>query len=197
MRHHPKNYIAPGESEAKAPLLPIVVMLFNTCIMWGGFFMLIPLLAVHITQNLLLGASLAGLVLAVRQFIQQGLGFFFGSLSDMFGHRRLMVMGFYVRAVGFGWLAIATEPFGLLMGSIVAALGGALFEASGKAALASISKGYSRASIFSLNSTIGNIGMAVGPLIGVALMFILCPALWFCCLCRLSILPSRKNLLSV
>jgi DHA1 family multidrug resistance protein-like MFS transporter len=56
------------------------------------------------------------------------------------------------------------------MGGIVAALGGAGFEASGKAALAYLSKGYSRESIFSLSVTCGNAGMALGPLVGVMLI---------------------------
>jgi len=51
----------------------IVVLLATTGIMWFGFFMMMPLLAVHITDDLMLGATIAGVVLAVRQFVQFGL----------------------------------------------------------------------------------------------------------------------------
>lgn len=148
----------------------IVVLLANTGLMWFGFFMLIPLLAVHITHELALGAGLAGIVLAVRQFVQQGLGLFAGPIADWVGYREMMLAGLFIRAIGFAWLAVATEPFGLMMAGVVAALGGAGFEASGKAGLAAVSKGYRRETIFSLSATVGNVGMALGPMVGALLI---------------------------
>jgi DHA1 family multidrug resistance protein-like MFS transporter len=132
--------------------------------------MLIPLLAVHITHELVLGAGLAGIVLAVRQFVQQGLGLFAGPIADWIGYREMMLAGLFIRALGFAWLAVATEPFGLMMAGVVAALGGAGFEASGKAGLAAVSKGYRRETIFSLSATVGNVGMALGPVVGALLI---------------------------
>ncbi|MEI7555307.1 MFS transporter [Candidatus Chlorohelix sp.] len=151
-------------------LTPILVLLLNTGLMWFGFFMLVPLLAVHITRDLLLGAGMAGLVLAIRQFIQQGLGPFAGPIADWAGYSKMMMLGNLVRALGFGWIAVATEPLGLMLGGVVAALGGACFEASGKASLAYYSKGYNRESVFSLSITVGNVGMALGPLVGSMLL---------------------------
>lgn len=146
------------------------MLLLNTGLMWFGFFMLIPLLAVHITNDLLLGAGMAGLVLAIRQFVQQGLGPFAGPIADWVGYSKMMMLGNLVRALGFAWIAVATEPIGLILGGVVAALGGACFEASGKASLAYYSKGYNRESVFSLSITVGNVGMALGPLVGSLLL---------------------------
>lgn len=81
-----------------------------------------------------------------------------------------MLAGLFIRAIGFAWLAVATEPFGLMMAGVVAALGGAGFEASGKAGLAAVSKGYRRETIFSLSATVGNVGMALGPMVGALLI---------------------------
>ncbi len=151
-------------------LTGILVLLATTGIMWFGFFMLIPLVAVHITRDLKMGAAVAGMVLAVRQFTQFGLGFFIGALADWAGYRRMILLGMLIRAVGFAWLAIASDIATLLLSGITAAIGGAFFEASSKAALAAVSKGYRRETIFSLSTTIGNIGMSTGPLLGVALL---------------------------
>lgn len=138
--------------------------------MWFGFFMMMPLLAVHITHDLALGATIAGIVLAVRQFVQFGLGLFTAALSDWAGYRLMMMVGMLVRAVGFLWLAFAADVLTLILSASVSAVGGAFFDSSGKAALAQLSKGYKRETIFSLNSTVGNLGMSVGPLAGIALL---------------------------
>ena len=148
----------------------IVVLLTTTGIMWFGFFMMMPLLAVHITDDLLLGATVAGLVLAIRQFVQFGLGLFMAALSDWAGYRLMMMVGMLVRAAGFFWLAFAADVLTLILSASVSAIGGAFFDSSSKAALAALSKGYKRETIFSLNSTIGNLGMSVGPLAGIALL---------------------------
>ncbi len=148
----------------------IVVLIATTGIMWFGFFMMMPLLAVHITHDLALGATIAGLVLAIRQFVQFGLGLFTAALADWAGYRFMMMVGMLVRTVGFLWLAFASDVLTLILSASVSAVGGAFFDSSGKAALASLSKGYKRETIFSLNSTVGNLGMSVGPLAGIALL---------------------------
>lgn len=50
-----------------------VVMLVITFLMWGGFFMVIPLISVRYVDDLGWSAGAIGLVLAIRQLTQQGL----------------------------------------------------------------------------------------------------------------------------
>lgn len=151
-------------------LSAIVTLLVSTNLMWFGFFMLIPLIAVHISRDLGMGAAVAGLVLAVRQFTQFGLGLFAGLLSDYVGHRRMLMCGMVIRSLGFFWLAFAETELTLVLAAALSAIGGSMFEASGKAALAAVSKDFNRQSVFSLATTVGNIGMSTGPLLGVALL---------------------------
>ncbi len=148
----------------------IIVLLLNTGVMWFGFFMLIPLVALHATRDLGVSAAMAGLVLAVRQFVQQGLGVFIAAAADWLGYRRMMLAGALIRAAGFVYLAFAPDALHLMLSGVLAAVGGACFDSSGKAAMAAISRGYNRESIFSLTSTVGNIGMTLGPLVGVLLL---------------------------
>lgn len=147
-----------------------LVLLLNTGLMWFGFFMLIPLVALHATRDLGVSAAMAGLVLAVRQFVQQGLGIFIAASADWMGYRRMMLTGMLVRAIGFAYLAVAPDGLHLMLAGVVAALGGACFDPSGKAAMAVVSRGYRPDTIFALVSTVSNVGMTTGPLLGVALL---------------------------
>ena len=64
-----------------------------TFLMNAGFFLIIPLVSVHYVDKLGWAAAYIGLVLAVRQFAQQGLTVFGGALADRFGPKRLILAG--------------------------------------------------------------------------------------------------------
>ena len=51
----------------------LIAILGDTFFMWGGFFMVIPLISVHYVDDLGWPAASIGLVLAARQLTQQGL----------------------------------------------------------------------------------------------------------------------------
>jgi MFS transporter, DHA1 family, multidrug resistance protein len=143
-----------------------LVLLVGNLLMWGGFFMVIPLISVHYVKGLGWAASLIGIVLALRQFTQQGVTVFSGALADRFGAKGLILLGLLVRAVGFMSMAWA-ETFGLLLASsLLAGLGGALFESPKSAAMAALSDETSRRRMFAVQGISGNIGMALGILAG-------------------------------
>jgi DHA1 family multidrug resistance protein-like MFS transporter len=148
----------------------VCVLLANSALMSAGFFMLIPLLSVHLTQSLGFSGAAAGAVLAVRQLTQQGLMVFGGALADRVGYRPIIALGMLVRALGFFGFAVADTLPVILASAIVAALGGALFEATGKAALASLVAPDERPRVFSLSALAGGIGTTGGPLLGVLLL---------------------------
>src|SRR5438270_8179377 len=66
------------------------VLLVDTFLMWGGFFMVVPLIAVHYVDGMGWSAGSVGVVLAVRQFAQQGLTPLSGMLADRFGPKGLI-----------------------------------------------------------------------------------------------------------
>ena len=150
--------------------LGLNVLLFDTFLMWGGFFLVVPLIGVHFVDDLGWAAASVGLVLAVRQFLQQGITVFGGALSDRFGARGLILAGLFVRVFGFGLMGFATSYPILMLASILSGLGGALFEAPGSAAVAALTTPESRARFFSLRGTVGSLGMTVGPLVGALLI---------------------------
>lgn len=148
----------------------LLVLLTNNLLMWTGFIMVIPLLAVHYVDNLGWPAASIGLILAVRQFTQQGLGVFGGILSDRIGVKGLLIAGLLLRAVGFGMMAWAINFPILLASAIFAALGGALFEAPSRSAVVLLSLPEERSRYFTIQSTISSVGTAAGPLLGTLLM---------------------------
>lgn len=146
------------------------VMLVITFLMWGGFFMVIPLVSVRYVDDLGWSAGAVGLVLAIRQLTQQGLTVFGGALADRFGAKTLIVVGMFVRAISFSAMAIATTyPF-LMVSALLAALGGALFDSPSSAAMVALTRPEERNRYFAVLGIVRGLGMSLGPLAGAALL---------------------------
>jgi DHA1 family multidrug resistance protein-like MFS transporter len=148
----------------------LIAILISTFFMWGGFFMVIPLISIHFVNGLGWAATSIGFILAVRQLTQQGLALFGGMLADRIGAKGLICAGVLLRAVGFAGMAGATTFSMLLFTSVVAALGGALFESPREAAIAALTDTHNRARFYSLAGVSGGMGMTLGPLLGALLI---------------------------
>ena len=139
-------------------------------LMNAGFFLVIPLLSVHYVDRLGWAAAFIGLVLAVRQFVQQGLTVFGGALADRFGPRRLILLGVLIRAVSFVVMGFATVPWLLLLSGLLAALGGALFDAPIRATLAALAPEDELTAVYGRLGILQNVARTIGPLIGAYLI---------------------------
>lgn len=145
-------------------------LLVYTFFMIIGFAMLMPLVAVHFVNNLGMAAATVGGALALRQLTQQGLALAGGMLADRYGARPMICLGVAVRALGFASLAFA-DTLPLLFGAMVlAALGGALFEAPYQAAIAALTTADTRSRYYALSNWVGGVATTLGPLLGVALL---------------------------
>lgn len=147
-----------------------LTLLAATFFMWGGFFMVIPLLSVQYVDKLGWAAASIGLVLAVRQLLQQGTTPFCGMLADRFGAKWLICLGLLLRAVGFATMAWATTFPLLLTSAIIAALGGGLFESPKSAAIAALTDEADRARYFSLTGVVSGLGVTLGTQLGALLL---------------------------
>jgi MFS transporter, DHA1 family, multidrug resistance protein len=168
---HGKTTVNPATQELSptARARALYVLLAATFLMWGGFFMVIPMIGLHFISDLGWAASSIGLILAVRQFTQQGLTVFGGALADRFGVRVLILSGLLVRSLGFALMGFATDFVTLMLASLLAALGGALFDSPRNAAIAALTEDSNRAKFYALGGVIGNLGMTIGPLLGTLL----------------------------
>ncbi|MEM8532462.1 MAG: MFS transporter [Chloroflexota bacterium] len=148
----------------------LIVILIDTFLMLGGFFMLIPLISVHYVDNLGWAAVTIGIILGVRQFLQQGFTVIGGALADRFGPKGLMCLGLFIRTISFVAMAWAST-FPLLMATTaLSAIGGALFDSPRLAAITALTSEQNRSRVFSIAGTVGGVGMTLGPLIGAALI---------------------------
>ena len=99
----------------RLPAVPRLLLLsqlaFNV-----GFYLVVPFLAVHLTEDLALSGGVIGLVLGVRTFSQQGLFFLGGGLADRFGVKPMVLLGCTIRITGFLVLAAVTSLPGVLLG---------------------------------------------------------------------------------
>ena len=150
----------------------LIALLIDVFCMYTGFFMVIPLISIHYVDGLGWAAATIGLILGVRQIAQQGLTLFGGMLADQVGAKGLICAGLFVRITGFVLLAWANTLPLLFVASILAALGGALFESPRAAAIAALTRPEERQHFYSLAGAISGIGMAIGPLLGAALLHV-------------------------
>lgn len=137
---------------------------------WAGIFMVIPLMAVHYVDHLGWAAGTIGIILAVRQFAQQGLTSGFGVLADRVGPRILIAIGMLLRALGFAAMAFADSFGTVLIAALVVALGGAMFEAPISAAIAALTYPDERRRFFARLGMIGGVGTTVGTQVGALLI---------------------------
>jgi MFS family permease len=148
----------------------LIVLLIATFLTWGGFFVVVPLIAVHYVDGLGWAASSVGLVLAVRQFTQQGSTTLSGALADRLGAKGLICAGMFVRAIGFA-IMVKADTFAILMlSAIVAALGGGLFESPKAAAIATLTDESNRRRFYSLAGVVAGLGVAIGTQVGALLI---------------------------
>lgn len=152
-------------------LLVLTQLAFNT-----GFYLVLPFLADHLAGDLGLAAVVVGLVLGLRTFSQQGFFLLGGVLADRFGTRPVVLAGVAIRVVGFVVLGFADSLAGVLAGTLLTGVAGALFSPAVEAALArqggelESRGGLRRTELFAMFAAAGKVGAVLGPLLGVALL---------------------------
>jgi DHA1 family multidrug resistance protein-like MFS transporter len=136
----------------------------------GGFFMVIPLMAVHFVEHLGWAAGTIGIILALRQFLQQSVTVFFGVLCDRIGPKPLLLGGMLLRVVAFAALGVSETFLPVLLSSLLIALSGSMFESPRAAALSALALQDQRQRVFSKVGVAGGVGTAVGTQIGALLI---------------------------
>ncbi|CAN5526438.1 MFS transporter [soil metagenome] len=160
---------SPGPSEAQRQR-SLNLLLVNTFIMYAGFFMIIPILAVHYVDGLGWSGLWIGAVLALRQLTQQGMAPLSGYLSDRYGAKGLICAGMFIRGCGFTLIAFSHSPAMLFAAMLLSGIGGGLFDAPEAAMVATLLDESSRRRYYALVATVSALGGAVGTQLGVLLL---------------------------
>lgn len=151
--------------------LAVQLLLVNQLGVNTGFYLLIPYLATHLTDNLGMSAAAVGIVLGVRNLSQQGLFILGGSASDRLGARGVIIAGCTLRTVGFALFALGDDLTVLLAASVLSGLAGALFNPAVRTYIAQEADGR-KAEAFALFNVFATTGALIGPLLGSALLLV-------------------------
>jgi len=147
----------------------VKLLLLLSFLMNLGFYALIPYLTLHLTGSVGLTLAMAGLVLSVRQFSQQGFAFLGGIAGDMVGYKGTMILGLLIRALGFALFAFCTETWQFFLAAVLSGLGGSLFDPAGMAAFAVLTPEPVRKEVFAFRNVLNNIGVVGSQVVGTAL----------------------------
>ncbi|RBO83877.1 MFS transporter [Marinomonas aquiplantarum] len=138
-----------------------------------GFYMLLPYLADHLQHDLGITGWFVGSIIGLRVLSQQGLFLVGGTLGDLFGYKKLILMGCAIRIIGFALLGIGQTVPVLLLGAFCSGFAGALFTPSSQAYLASeYPHQNQRQKVFALQNLTSEAGMLLGPLVGLSLLVV-------------------------
>ncbi|MGA5797803.1 MFS transporter [Streptomyces cellulosae] len=151
--------------------LAVQLLLVNQFGVNVGFYLLIPYLATHLTENLGMSAAVVGVVLGVRTLSQQGLFVVGGSAADRLGARGVIIAGCGLRTLGFGLFAFGDDLVVLLAASALSGFAGALFNPAVRAYIAQETDGR-KAEAFALFNVFAAAGALAGPLLGSALLLV-------------------------
>ncbi|WP_069173656.1 MFS transporter [Streptomyces griseus] len=148
---------------------PARLLMVNQFAINLAFYMLMPYLAAHLSDDLGLAAWTVGLVLGVRNLSQQGMFLIGGTIADRFGYKAPILAGCVVRTLGFALLGWVDSLPALIAASAATGFAGALFNPSVRAYLAT-EAGERRVDAFATFNVYYQAGMLLGPLVGLALL---------------------------
>ncbi|MGH9280039.1 MAG: MFS transporter [Acidimicrobiales bacterium] len=134
-------------------------------------FMVVPFAVLYLADTLKLSAGQAGTVVAVLLLSSRLMAVGTGPLAERIGHRDSMALGLVVRGAGLGLFAVGRDWTVLAAAAGVAGVGGALYEPALNGLLARQPSG-ERLRLFATRNQLLNVGVAVGPPVGAAAVYL-------------------------
>ena len=128
--------------------------------------MSIPFLSIYLIKSLGASPSETGIVVAVSSLIGVFASFYGGYISDIIGRKTVLyisIFGWVLVFVGFG---LANQIWIFFVMNALNGLCRALFEPTSRALLADITPQESKMLVFNLRYAAINLGVVVGPLLG-------------------------------
>ncbi|BCJ86700.1 MDR family MFS transporter [Effusibacillus dendaii] len=145
---------------------PLWVLLSGILFTHLGYYLILPLLTIILTNQKGISVSQVGLILgtgSVTYLIGSLLG---GWLNDRIGQRRTLVLGLLLRAIGLlGYGFVSTLPL-LFIVSTITGIGGGIYTPPAKSGIALYASGENKTTAFSFRGIAANIGVTAGPLLG-------------------------------
>jgi len=143
-----------------------IILLLDNLFIVLGFYVVFPLVSTHFVSQVGWSALFVGFALGFRQFVQQGFGLIGGAIADRFGAKPMIIAGMFLRCIGFASMALAHEPWILIVSCLLSALGGLLFDPPRMGLAIKFTRPHERGRFISLLMIQDNAGAVIGALIG-------------------------------
>ncbi|PLR89862.1 MFS transporter [Bacillus sp. T33-2] len=146
---------------------PVVkTILIGTVFTGIGSGMIVPYFAIYLAEYTSLSISQIGFFIGAGSLAAMFGGFLGGTLSDLFGRRTVMIASLLLS--GFILLGFTFKSFSvmLILLTIMKGFTYSFFDPSSKALISDLTDSGQRLGAFSMKYFCGNLGFAIGPLIG-------------------------------
>ncbi|MED1662808.1 MDR family MFS transporter [Brevibacillus laterosporus] len=146
---------------------PVVkLMLIGSVLMNIGNGMIIPYFAIYLGEHTNLSITQIGFLIGSSSLAAMFGGFLGGTLSDLIGRKKVMMASLILSAIMLIGLTFHPFPSILMLVTIGRGFTMSFFEPCSKALIADLTKSGKRLRAFSMKYFCGNLGLAIGPLLG-------------------------------
>lgn len=144
------------------PLFLIFLVVFVDLL---GFGILIPILPTFATKELQVSESYVGIVIAIYSLVQFLFNPIFGSLSDRYGRRKIILYTLFLNALGYVIFSFSHTFWMLLLSRVVSGIGGSSIGVA-QAYIADVTTREERSKGMGLIGVAFGLGFVFGPLMG-------------------------------
>ncbi|PPA93891.1 MDR family MFS transporter [Brevibacillus laterosporus] len=146
---------------------PVVkLMLIGSVLMNIGNGMIIPYFAIYLGEHTNLSITQIGFLIGSSSLAAMFGGFLGGTLSDLIGRKKVMMASLILSAIMLIGLTFHPFPSILMLVTIGRGFTMSFFEPCSKALIADLTESGKRLRAFSMKYFCGNLGLAIGPLLG-------------------------------
>ena len=148
----------------------IWVIFFGTFLTRACFFMIWPFITIIMKNEYFMTPIEIGAMMSIALLLSISFGYLFGSASDKYGRRTIIIIGVLAAIISFSVLALSNSPSWYFIGILLNGISRSLIEPASKAVLSDVlNDRKERERALNIRYFLMNVGAAVGPLVGVAL----------------------------
>jgi MFS family permease len=149
---------------------PIVItLIIGTALIFTGFAMSSPFLAIYLAKKTDLNATLIGLLIGSGALAGTFGGFLGGTFSDLLGRKSLIIGSLLTSSLVYFGYAFADQVFLLSICIIAGGFTASIFRTVSNAIITDLTEKEQQMKVFSFLNMSLNLGWGIGPLIGVYL----------------------------